>query len=68
MKTGQVVRLKSGGPLMAVVEIQKQTGATGEPEQLVDCVWFEGKAFVRGKFGIDNLECLATPAMAESHA
>ncbi len=68
MQTGQVVRLKTGGPLMAVVEIQKQTDVSGLPEQLVDCVWFEGKAFVRGKFGIDNLECLASPAIAASHA
>jgi len=67
MKTGQVVRLKTGGPLMAVVEVQPQTDASGENEQLVDCVWLSGKAFARGKFRADDLECLVSPAMAGSH-
>jgi uncharacterized protein YodC (DUF2158 family) len=68
MKTGQVVRLKTGGPLMAVVEIQPQTSASSSNEQIVDCVWFEGKAFVRGKFALNALECLATPVTAGAAA
>jgi uncharacterized protein YodC (DUF2158 family) len=68
MKSGQVVRLKSGGPLMAVVEIQSQPAPAAGGGPLVDCVWFEGKAFVRGKFAADALECLVTPARAATAA
>jgi uncharacterized protein YodC (DUF2158 family) len=68
MKTGQVVRLKTGGPLMAIVEVQPPVGvAAAIEERLVDCVWFEGKAFVRGKFTADALECLAAPSAAGAH-
>ena len=68
MKTGQVVRLKTGGPLMEVVEIQSLPAPTSDSEPIVDCVWFEGKAFVRGKFAADALECLVTPALAAATA
>jgi uncharacterized protein YodC (DUF2158 family) len=64
MKTGQVVRLKKSGILMAVVEVQPPTGIATSGERLVDYVWFEGKAFVRGKFTADALECVSTPATA----
>ena len=60
MKTGQVVRLKTGGSLMAVVEIEDP----GTGRQVADCVWFEDKAFVRGKFSAEALEPLPNPTIA----
>jgi uncharacterized protein YodC (DUF2158 family) len=64
MKTGQVVKLKNGGPLMAVVDIEGLTVCPDSGKQLVDCVWFEGKAFVRGKFSACSLQAVSSPAMA----
>ena len=59
MKSGQIVRLKSGGPLMAVVELKEPQNPVCETEQVADCVWFEGHAFVRGKFPANSLEALS---------
>lgn len=53
---------------MAVVEIQTETCASGERAEVADCVFFEGKAFVRGKFAADALEPMTTPALQAIHA
>jgi len=63
MKSGQVVRQKNGGPLMAIVEVQRPSPASPGGEEVVDCVWFEGKSFVRGKFSAGSLETLQAPVM-----
>jgi uncharacterized protein YodC (DUF2158 family) len=65
MKTGQIVTLKSGGPLMAVAEILRPsttTEAKEAPEEVVDCVWYQGREFVHGKFPANSLECVPVPA------
>jgi uncharacterized protein YodC (DUF2158 family) len=49
---------------MAVVDIEGLTVCPDSGEQLVDCVWFEGKAFVRGKFSACTLQAVSSPAMA----
>lgn len=40
-KKGDIVQLKSGGPLMTIVELGNY-GATG-PELGAKCMWFDGK-------------------------
>jgi len=58
-KSGDVVRLISGGPDMTVVEYVL---ALGEKEFLsntsnwVDCVWFDGKKRQTGRFPPESLE------------
>jgi uncharacterized protein YodC (DUF2158 family) len=46
-KIGDVVRLKSGGPLMTVDELTTQ-GTSGQPT--VSVVWFEGSEQRHGTF------------------
>lgn len=47
MKTGDVVRLRSGGPLMTVDErLIEPAQEAGE----VRCIWFEGDEVKRGTF------------------
>jgi len=44
---------------MAVVELKEPQNPVCETEQVADCVWFEGHAFVRGKFPANSLEALS---------
>lgn len=58
-KSGDIVRLISGGPDMTVVEYVL---ALGEKEFLsntsnwIDCVWFDGKKRQTGRFPPESLE------------
>ncbi len=49
LKTGDLVTLKSGGPIMTV-----QEAAHGDDH--VWCQWFSGKKLERGRFPIASLE------------
>jgi len=51
-KTGDVVRLKSGGPDMTVKEMGNQTFNLGQ----YVCQWFGGKKLEQGHFMPDSLE------------
>jgi hypothetical protein len=46
---------------MAIVEVQVPSVVPPTGDQVVDCVWFEGKTFVRGKFSSASLEELSSP-------
>jgi hypothetical protein len=61
MRTGQVVRLKTSGILMAVAQIEEPPIPADHGEQVVDCVYNEGKGFVHGKFSSDSLEEVTCP-------
>ena len=51
-RVGQIVRLKSGGPNMAIrVEHQNTTG-----DIFYSCQWFAGKKLEDGRFPVDSLE------------
>jgi uncharacterized protein YodC (DUF2158 family) len=45
-KVGDVVQLKSGGPLMTIASI----GIASSQEQLASCIWFEGSKKNNGNF------------------
>ena len=51
---GDVVRLKSGGPLMTV-ETLSDYAPTG-PKNGVRCIWFDGKVKTVDVFSVDVLE------------
>jgi len=53
---------------MAVVEVQVPSFAPANGDQVVDCVWFEGKTFVRGKFPSGSLEAMCCPVAAAQAA
>ena len=50
--TGDIVKLKSGGPDMTV------QGAANTSETSVYCQWFAGKKLERGNFPVDSLEAV----------
>jgi len=50
MKTGDLVALKSGGPLMTVNSMTRE-------DKLVSCEWFSGERLRRDSF---DRECLVT--------
>ena len=52
IKTGDVVRLKSGGPPMTAGEMT----AGGIYQDRVECLWFESSILMRGGFPVDALE------------
>jgi uncharacterized protein YodC (DUF2158 family) len=60
MKTGDVVQLKSGGPLMTV-EIAAEAkhfrlfGRNIERTPYVICEWFDGEIYVKRRFSPDEL-------------
>jgi uncharacterized protein YodC (DUF2158 family) len=49
MKTGIIVRLKSGGPKMTVAN------PPNEPGRNVHCQWFSGSKLEQGYFPVDSL-------------
>lgn len=53
-KTGEVVKLKSGGPDMTIEWIKNSIGGDRKPVS-ANCVWFEDKEVKRGEFRLDNL-------------
>lgn len=56
IKTGSVVRLKSGGPWMAVRRLEKLFGHVGSGEDVAMCQWFEGPRLQERAFAITVLE------------
>lgn len=56
MKSGELVRLKSGGPIMAVVSVAGPVIGSENSEQLVECVWIFGTEFRVGIFPEYSLE------------
>lgn len=52
LKTGDVVRLKSGGPRMTVSAIDRSEDGT---PRYVTCVWFSGDGFETSNFCYDTL-------------
>lgn len=46
--TGDLVRLKSGGPVMTV--------NNADHREAIECQWFGGKKLARGFFPLDSLE------------
>jgi uncharacterized protein YodC (DUF2158 family) len=54
VKKGELVRLKTGGPSMLVVRVNRASDAHGAPS--VDCLWQAADTVSRGKFPIDMLE------------
>jgi uncharacterized protein YodC (DUF2158 family) len=62
-KTGDIVRLKSGGPKMTVVQ--------GMAATVIYCSWFEGEKYNRGAFPPDALDLIledGEPAYPVDHA
>jgi len=43
LQTGDVVRLKSGGPCMLITALGAYSGWTMRPADTVSCLWFEGE-------------------------
>lgn len=54
-KPGDLVRLKSGGPVMSV-----KTAKTGF-DGYVDCQWFSGKKLESGRFNTETLVAAPDP-------
>ena len=48
LKVGDVVKLKSGGPVMTVSRV-------AEESRLYDCQWFDGTELRTGRFAPDSL-------------
>jgi len=53
-ETGDVVRLKSGGPKMTVQEI------TQDEDEYIECIWFEEGNKMMDTFHPDTLEKIET--------
>lgn len=54
-KSGDTVRLKSGGPIMTIESIKLQGGVSRVPYSAI-CIWFDDKnTLTRGVFKLDNL-------------
>jgi uncharacterized protein YodC (DUF2158 family)/nucleoside 2-deoxyribosyltransferase len=58
IENGDLVRLKSGGPVMSVEHVDSQYN-------LIDCVWHDGKRKNRDTFGLNVLEKASDPALAK---
>ncbi len=56
MKTGEIVRLKSTGKVMAVVSNNGQSTRSGKKEKMVECVFLSAGQPKRGLFPLDQLE------------
>ena len=55
-QTGDVVRLKSGGPCMTITAIGDYSGWTMSPSHTVSCMWFEGQKKQETVFDVAILE------------
>jgi uncharacterized protein YodC (DUF2158 family) len=61
LSVGDTVRLKSGGPLMTVDDL--------DVDEQVICTWFEGTTKKNGRFRIATLEPVTQkPATTSEHA
>ncbi len=54
LRTGDLVRLRSGGPLMTVQDYSAETF-------LVVCEWFDGDSYITGQFLEETLEAAGKP-------
>ena len=58
MKVGDVVKLKSGGPLMTIQEIDHWGivySGGNYPKDQAKCFWFDGNEMKEGIFKLDSL-------------
>jgi uncharacterized protein YodC (DUF2158 family) len=55
-KVGDIVQLKSGGPMMSVQNINK--GDTYKP---IECSWFAGKKHETARFSAETLKHASSP-------
>jgi len=55
IKKGDVVQLKSGGPIMTVENIGDYSGGAG-PENGAYCQWFDGKKPMSKLFDVEVLK------------
>lgn len=53
LKIGDMVRLKSGGPLMTVTDMIEAGGGQGEG---VNCKWFKGEDLQTDCFTLDSVQ------------
>ena len=57
---GDVVRLKSGGPCMAITALGDYSGWTMRPTDTVSCRWFEGQKQQETVFDVALLEKISS--------
>jgi uncharacterized protein YodC (DUF2158 family) len=71
MKTGEIVRLRSTGKIMAVVRERDQLSQSGRKEKMVECVFLSAGQPKHGLFPLDQLEkpkqTSLTPRIAARH-
>ena len=60
-QTGDVVRLKSGGPCMLITALGDSSGWTMSPSHTASCLWFEGQKQQETVFDIALLEKVSSP-------
>lgn len=60
-KVGDVVKLKSGGQPMTINKFVYDDFNKKPFEDRVECVWFEGKKFLREKIFITSLKHTSIP-------
>lgn len=53
---GELVKLKSGGPVMTVYKVQKNSLNNNEFNGHYTCQWFAGKKLDQGNFAQESLE------------
>jgi uncharacterized protein YodC (DUF2158 family) len=60
-KKGDVVKLKSGGPLMTIDDIGDYSpfGVNGTDQ--AKCIWFEKTKMIEGIFALETLEVVNKP-------
>jgi uncharacterized protein YodC (DUF2158 family) len=64
-KSGDIVRLKSGGLDMTVMERDKSTeldAIIANTSDWIDCIWFDGKKYGKKSFPPETLERVEPPS------
>lgn len=63
IKAGDVVRLKTGGPMMTVkLAIPRRAGSVADDRVMdLTCQWFDGTVLHEGEFSVESMEKLAQP-------
>ena len=61
-QTGDVVRLKSGGPWMTIIALGDYSGWTMSPAHTASCRWFEGQKKQETVFDVALLEKVSARA------
>jgi uncharacterized protein YodC (DUF2158 family) len=57
-KVGDTVRLKSGGPVMTITDIDEYSGFSGKS---ANCKWFVNSGVKEDVFPLDTIEVAAAP-------